>query len=155
MAKRRFHNQEQGDLFYQPVYPSRPRPERVELTGFRPKIKKAMSQALKECPHDRAEVAKRMATALDRPTFSLALLNNYTAESNETHDISLIAFKAFVRATGQLWLVDHAFEDDGLTVLIGDEARLAEMALLRQKKKELDEQLKKLEAHPVHIRRSI
>lgn len=155
MAKKRFHHQDQPDLFYQPVYPTRPRAERVELTGFRSKLKRGMSRALKECPFDRAEVAKRMAIALDRPSFSQAMLNNYTAESNDTHDISLIAFKAFVRATSQFWLVDEAFEDDGLTMLIGDEARLAEAALLRQKKREIDEQLKKLEARPVHVRRSI
>jgi hypothetical protein len=148
-------NPGQGDLFHQPVYPTRVRTDRVDLTGFRSKLSRAMSKALKECPHDRPEIAKRMAVELNQDTFSLSTLNNYTAESNETHDISLIRFKAFVRATGQFWLVDMAFEDDGLTMLVGDEARLAEAALLRQKKREIEDQLKKLEAQPVHIRRSV
>lgn len=144
----------QGDLFYEPVYPSRIADQTVDVTGFRSKLKRAMSQALKECPHhDRGEVAMRMAKALGQDNFSLATLNAYTAESNETHDISLVRFKAFVRATGATWLWDFIVADDGLTMLMGDEARLAEIALVQQEKAVLEDRLRSLKAKPVHIAR--
>lgn len=143
----------QGDLFYEPVYPSRVASEDVDMTGFRSKLKRAMSRALKECPYDRHEVATRMAKQLGQDTFSKATLDAYTAESKESHDISLVRFRAFVRATGQFWLWDFVVADDGLTMLVGDEARLAEAALLRQQQKELAERLKKLESQPVHVQR--
>lgn len=146
-------NSDQGDLFYEPVYPSRVATDDVDMSGFRSKLKRAMSRALKECPYDRHEVATRMAKALGQDSFSKATLDAYTAESKETHDISLIRFRAFVRATGQLWLWDLVVAEDGLTMLVGDEARLAEAALLRQQAKELNERLKKLEAQPVHVQR--
>ncbi len=143
----------QGDLFHQPVYPSRVAAADVDMAGFRSKLKRAMSRALKECPHDRHEVAKRMAVALGQDSFSKAMLDQYTAESNESHDISLYRFKAFVRATSAVWLWDLVVSDDGLTMLVGDEARLAEAALIRQQKKELEERLRQLEARPVQVTR--
>jgi hypothetical protein len=143
----------QGDLFYEPVYPSRRAADALELSGFRGRLKRAMSRALKECPYDRFEVAARMAQALGQDSFSKAMLDAYTAESKEGHDISLHRFKAFVRATEQTWLWDFVVADDGLTILVGDEARLAEASLLRQRMKELGEQLKSLESRPVVLNR--
>ena len=145
----------QGDLFHQPVYPSRSASAEIDVSDFRSRLKRAMSRALKECPYDRHEVAMRMALALGQDHFSKATLDAYTAESKETHDISLYRFKAFVRATGQVWLWDFIVADDGLSMLVGDEARLAEAALLRQQRKELDERLKALEARPVKVMRGL
>ncbi len=142
---------DQGDLFHAPVYPSRIASQDIDLTGFRSKLKRAMSRALKECPYERAEVAMRMAVALGQDSFSLSTLNAYTAESNETHDISLVRFKAFVRATGATWLWDLIVSDDGLTMLVGDEARLAEIALVQQEKAALEERLRDLKATPVRV----
>lgn len=145
----------QGDLFHAPVYPSRIATDDVDCSGFRLKVKRAMSRALKECTYDRLEVAMRMAVQLGQDSFSLATLNAYTAESNETHDISLVRFKAFVRATGATWLWDLVVSDDGLTMLVGDEARLAEIARVEQEKRDLDNRLRDLKSKPVHIVRRL
>jgi len=142
---------DQGDLFWQPVYPSRIAATDVDVTGFRSKLKRAMSRALKECPFERGEVAMRMATALGQDTFSLATLNAYTAESNDTHDISVLRLKAFVRATGATWLWDLIVADDGLTMLVGDEARLAEIARVMQEKTALEDKLRQLKSTPVRV----
>ncbi|WP_054309991.1 hypothetical protein [Mesorhizobium sp. 1M-11] len=144
-------NPAQGDLFYAPVYPSRVADQSVDVTGFRGRLKRAMSRALKECPHGRAEIAMRMAVALGQDSFSLATLNAYTAESDSSHDISLVRFKAFVRATGATWLWDLVVSDDGLTMLVGDEARLAEIARVQQEKAALDERLRELKSTPVRV----
>lgn len=141
----------QSDLFSEPVYPSRVATSEIDVTGFRSKLKRAMSRALHDCPYDRHEVAKRMAIALGQDGFSKATLDAYTAESKETHDISLYRFKAFVRATGATWLWDLIVADDGLIMLVGDEARLAEAQLVRQQKRELEDRLRQLEARPVHV----
>ncbi|MCB8835726.1 hypothetical protein LJD42_29715, partial [Escherichia coli] len=65
-----------------------------------------------------------MAQYLGLPNLSKATLDAYTAESKDTHDISLVRFKAFVRATDANWLWDTIVSEDGLTMLEGDEARL-------------------------------
>ncbi len=148
---RKPNNPDQGELFYEPVYPSRVADQTVDVTGFRSRLKRAMSRALKECPRDRAEIAMRMAVALGQDGFSLATLNAYTAESDQTHDISLVRFKAFVRATGATWLWDLVVSDDGLTMLVGDEARLAEIALALQERAALDERLRELRSTPVRV----
>jgi len=58
-----------------------------------------------------------------------------------------------VRATGAVWLWDLVVSDDGLTMLEGDEARLAEIARLQQEQRERAAELKALLAVPVNIRR--
>lgn len=151
MPPKRIADPSQGDLFHQPVYPTRIADETVNVIGFRSRLKRAMSRALKECPFERSEVAMRMAVALGQDTFSLATLNAYTAESNETHDISVVRLKAFVRATGANWIWDLIVADDGLTMLVGDEARLAEIARVEQEQSALAARLKELKAKPVHV----
>lgn len=87
------------------------------------------------------------------PSISKATLDAYTAESNANHDISLARFKAFVRATGAVWLWDMIVSEDGLTLLEGDEARLAEIAAIQQERKLLEKQLKTLSSVPVNLKR--
>ncbi len=153
MSRKSATDPTQGDLFHEPVYPSRVATTDIDVTGFRSKLKRAMSRALQDCPFDRHEVATRMARALGQDTFSKATLDAYTAESKETHDISLYRFKAFVRATGANWLWDLVVSDDGLTMLVGDEARLAEIARMEQERADLDQRLRSLKATPVRILR--
>lgn len=148
---RKYSSPDQGDLFHAPVYPTRIPTTDINCLDFRSKLKRAMSKALKECPLDRHEVAMRMGQALGLDSFSKSSLDQYTAESNETHDISLVRFKALVRVTGANWLWDLVVADDGLTMLVGDEARLAEIARIQQEQAALTDRLKELKAKPVQI----
>jgi hypothetical protein len=143
----------QFDLFLKPIFPTRAPAGQIDLQRFRARLKRAMAQAIRECPHDRPTIAARMAQYLGIPAVTKAALDAYTAESKETHDISLVRFKAFVRATGAVWLWDLVVSDDGLTMLEGDEARLAEIARLQQEQRERAAELKALLAVPVNIRR--
>ena len=143
----------QGDLFGDAVYPSRIPTDHVDGTRFRSKLKREMGRAIRECPHDRHVIALRMAQILGLDSFSKATLDAYTAESKETHDISLVRFAAFVRATGATWLWDIVVAEEGLTMLDGDEARLAEIARLQQEQRELAAKLRTLRSVPVTIRR--
>ena len=61
--------------------------------------------------------------------------------------------QAFVRATDALWLWDLIVSEDGLTMLEGDEARLAEIARLQQEQRALAHELKALRSIPINIKR--
>jgi len=144
---------DQYDLFQDAVFPVRAATPRIDPDRFRSKIKRAMAQAIRECPHDRPVIAARMAQYLGLPAISRSTLDAYTAESKASHDISLVRFKAFVRATGATWLWDLVVCEEGLLILEGDEARLAEIARLQQEQRDLARQLKTLRAVPVVIKR--
>lgn len=119
------------DLF--DAYPvRRPRDDGAGLFASDAWLRHAMSQALKECPLSREEVAASMGRILGDPSMSLHMLNRYTAESAEDHRISVIRFLAFVRATGANWLLDRIAEPLGCIVMEGEEALLAERGRVRQ-----------------------
>lgn len=143
----------QLDFWLEPLFPVRAPTESLDLARFRSKLKRAMAQAIRECPHGRDIIAARMAQYLGLPNISRATLDAYTAESKQTHDVTLVRFKAFVRATGANWLWDMVVSEDGLIMLEGDEARLAEIARLQQEQAKVAAELKVLRSLPVTIRR--
>lgn len=143
----------QLDFFVETVFPVRSAVDRIDIDRFRSRLKREMSRAIRECNYDRATIAALMARYLGLASISRASLDAYTAESKVNHDISLIRFKAFVRATGANWLWDTIVSEDGMTVLEGDEARLAEIARLQQDQRALAAELKVLQATPVTIKR--
>lgn len=143
----------QLDFFAEPVFPVRIAADRIDLDRYRAKIKHAMSRAIRECPYDRPTIAARMAHYLGLPNVSRSSLDAYTAESKTSHDISLVRFTAFVHATGAHWLWDEVASIQGVTMLVGDEARLAEIARLQQERREISDQLRVLSARPVIIKR--
>lgn len=143
----------QLDFFLEPLFPVRSPVASIDLDRFRSKLKREMAKAIRECPYSRDVVAARMAHYLGLPNLSKTTLDAYTAESKASHDVSLVRFKAFVRATGAVWLWDFVVSEDGLTLLEGDEARLAEIARLQQEQRELQQRLKTLRATPINIKR--
>ncbi|MGC4407559.1 hypothetical protein D4A92_09620 [Rhizobium rosettiformans] len=143
----------QFDFWPSAVFPVRAAKEQIDLDRFRSRLKREMARAIRECPHDRPTIAARMAHYLRLEAVSKGALDAYTAESKTGHDISLVRFKAFVRATGASWLWDVVLSDDGLLLLEGDEARLAEIARLRQEQRALTRELNRLTSTPVTIRR--
>ncbi|SNY91368.1 hypothetical protein SAMN04515647_1589 [Cohaesibacter sp. ES.047] len=142
---------DQLDFFKKPVFETRFKDGPVDLDRFRARIKRAMSQAIRESGYDRRTIALRMAQHLGLEKLSKTTLDAYTAESKETHDISLVRFAAFVRATDATWLWDLILSQDGLTILEGEEPRLAEIARLQQERKSINAELRKLQVRPVQI----
>lgn len=142
----------QMDFFQAPVFEARSAVERIDLDRFRASLKRDMARAIRECPYDRSIIAARMAQYLGLANVSKGALDAYTAESKTGHDVSLVRFKAFVRATGAVWLWDSVVSEDGLTLLQGDEARLAEIARLQQEQKALSDQIRLLRSRPVSVR---
>ncbi len=132
-------------------FPVRSATDQLDIEKFRSRIKRAMARAIRECPHDRSVIAARMAQYLGLPTISRATLDAYTAES-KPHDPSLSRFKAFVRATGAYWLWDEVIKDDGLTLLAGEEALLAQIGEIQKERAELGKQLKALMATRINVK---
>ncbi|RVQ76144.1 hypothetical protein [Sinorhizobium medicae] len=143
----------QLDLFLEPVFPVRIPASRIDIERFRAKIKRAMARAIRECPFDRPTIAARMAQYLGLPGISKATLDAYTAESKQGHDITLVRFAAFVHATGARRLWDDVVADQGVTVLIGDEARLAEIGRILQEQDAIKARLRAIRAARVEIKR--
>jgi hypothetical protein len=140
---------DQLGLFETRVYPERIEAGSVDLDRFRSEIKRAMSRAIRESGYDRQTVALRMAQYLGLPNLSKTTLDAYTAESKDSHDISLLRFSAFVHATGAKWLFDLVVAKAGMTALEGSEAKLAEIARLDQERRSINAELRKLRARPV------
>ena len=141
----------QLDFWSQEIFPVRMPVQSIDIERYRAKIKRAMARAIRECPHDRPTIAARMAQYLGLSTISKAALDAYTAESKTGHDVTLIRFAAFVHATGALWLWDEVASVQGVTVLIGDEARFAEIERLRQERKRIEAEIRRQSARPVAL----
>lgn len=130
------------DLFDIP----QPPPDRPGSMDFSREIAGLMSLALKECPYDRADVAARMTRLLGKEV-SLSMLNAYTAESRDTHNISLERAVAFDAATEGYTLLRFFAEKRGCTVLVGDSALLAELGEIERMEAELAQQKKAIKQY--------
>lgn len=129
------------DMFDIPV----PAPQTPGSMNYSCEIAHVMSDALKACPYDRYEVAARMSRLLGSEV-SVNMLNAYTAESRETHNITLERAIAFDAATEGYALLKFMADKRGCRVLVGKEALLAELGEIGRIKQELAEQEKAIKA---------
>jgi hypothetical protein len=156
-GRRRTPDPTQAELFASAaeVYPVRRPVERVRPLDLSLRIKSQMGEALKACPDNASVIAARMSEITGR-TITVDALYAYTAASKPEHEISLLRFVAFVRATNATWLWDVLVEDDGLVVMEGREARLAQLGYLRQQREQINESIRAVEgdlkAAPVSVR---
>ncbi|MGC4409583.1 hypothetical protein D4A92_19880 [Rhizobium rosettiformans] len=141
----------QLDFFHEPLFPVRQAHGRLDLDRYRAQMKRAMARAIRECPYDRPTIAARMAQYLGLGSISKSVIDAYTAESKTGHDITLPRFAAFVHATGAVWLWDEAARMQGVTMLIGEEALLAEIAYRQQEQRRLAAELRALTSRPIGI----
>lgn len=141
-------NSDQIELFSTSVFEARAATS-INSDQFSSHVARKMAQAAKQSGLTRPEIGGRMAAYLGISKVTKAALDAYIAESKTDHNISLVRFAAFVHATGANWLWDEVVKPAGLTVLEGDEVRLAEIARLEQEQKQLKKQLQKLKLTPV------
>lgn len=139
-------HQAQRDLFEAAsLFPVHPPATMARAQDFNRTLANAMSEAIRESGKSRLTIAILMTESLgyqDGATVTEAMINAYTSAARETHNISVVRMKAFVRATGANWLWDVVLEGDGLTILEGGEAHFARAALLRKQGEELLAQAK-------------
>ena len=77
-----------GDLFDQ-VFPIRKPIAKIDSTTLSGRISRLVSLILKGSKKSREQIAASMSEMLDCPTFSKAMLDNYSSESNAGHKITL------------------------------------------------------------------
>lgn len=150
---KKFKDNQTPDLFEQ-VFPVRRPPMLPKQADLSGKIKRLVSLICKESPKTREQLAAEMSEAMDCASFSKAMLDNYSSEANELHQIPLYRFIVLVRVAQAAWAWDELLKEDGYTVLYGEEALLAERGRVQQQIEELRKYQKELEkSAPVKIRR--
>lgn len=121
--------------------PRRPEPTPGSF-GFSLELRNLLSQALKECPLSRAEIAGRMTALMYGDAgdgeITLTMLNSWT-RSADAWRFPLEALPAFVEATGAVWLLDRIAERCGCKILVGEQALLAQLGAIALKKRRLSE----------------
>lgn len=136
----------QGDLFATAeLFPVRRPIDALRPVDLSLRIKTAMGRALKECPDSAAIVAARIAEMTGREITADGLYA-YTAASKPEHDMGIVRFVAFVRATAAPWLWDELVRDDGLMVLQEREALFAQAGLLRQEAARIADKIRQIDA---------
>lgn len=136
------------DLFADGLFPVQAPKEPVPAMDFNVRIAQFIGRALKETSKSRAQIAAEMSEMLGEDV-SVHMLNAYSSPAREEHRISLVRFKSLARVTASVWLWEAAVEGDGLTLLQGEEALLAQIGAVEQQKKALDARLKELKSHPL------
>lgn len=114
--------------------------------AFSREIAAVMSDALKKYPYDRPDVAARM-TRLSGREMTLSMLNAYTAESRETHNISLERAIVFDVATEGHALLDFYAGKLGGQVLWGKETLQAELGRLQIMEADIKRQKQAIKEH--------
>ncbi|PZR30320.1 hypothetical protein [Caulobacter segnis] len=156
MAKR-IRDEQTLDLFeHKHLFPVETPRELGSALDFNSTLSRAMSRALDEAREhgrDRYDVAARMSEILGQEV-SKGMLDAYTSTARDTHTISAVRFKAFVRATGCLWLWKVYLDGEGLTLLMGEEALHAQASLAEKRAKALLDEARQLRARaPLEISR--
>lgn len=133
------------DLFSQPVVPT-PMPAQPGAMDFSKQIAHALSAALKDCPLDRYEVAAQMSRLMDRQ-ISKNMLDAWSAESREMHNISLASAIVFDVATNGHALLNLFALIRGCRVMVGRDALLAELGRIDQIEADIAARRKELKRH--------
>lgn len=107
------------------------------------RLKTALGHALKKTALNGKEVAAQMSALLGEAITSDQLYA-WTAASKPKHQIKALQLIAFIRVTGQAWVLQVLIDEDGLAVLDKRDARLAEIGRLALQRRAIDDQLRKL-----------
>lgn len=109
--------------------PARPRPG--FLAALDAEVRAGLSDMLKRYPGSRYEVAARVSELL-LADVSKPMLDAYTADSRETHCISLVRFVAVVIATGDVSVLERICELTGGRYLKGEDIASAELGQIER-----------------------
>lgn len=120
------------------------------LADLERKVAAAVSQILREDGRSRFEIAG-LVSALMGEDVSKFMLDAYASEARDGHNISLARFLGLVVATQRFDALDAVLRQVGVSAMVGDEIRLAEIGHLEAQKRQLDQRLKSLksEAQPL------
>ena len=110
--------------------------DKVRSASVAGRVCRAVSQSLKDCGEERAEVARRMSQFLDEDV-SRNMLDAYASQAREEHVINVVRFIALVHATRDRRLLEMVAEMFGWTVIERRFLKLIELAALQEQQEEL------------------
>ncbi len=124
MSKRRpsFSPDQLGFTFETPVTVA----EEGQLAGLDRVIASAVGRILRDDPRGRYEIAAGVSALLEEDV-SKAMLDAYSAEAKDSHNISLTRFLALVAETQRYDVLDALCQKIGCKVLVGEEVLTAEL----------------------------
>lgn len=101
------------------------------LAGLDRAVAGAVSQVLKDDPRTRFEIAVGMSAMLDDEMLddevSKLMLDAYSAEARDTHNISLARFLALIAETQRFDVLDALCQRIGAKVIVGEEILTVEL----------------------------
>lgn len=127
------------DLFETPPPPAMP----GCLAGLNTRIAHAMSAVIREGAMSRFEIVAKMSDLLGEEV-SKAMLDSYTAESREDHNIPAYRLLAFILATDSFETLGALLKPLGCGLLIGKDAKLVALYHMQQKRKAIDQQIERM-----------
>jgi hypothetical protein len=104
----------------------RPLPSDGMLTGIDRQLSSAVALMLKEDDRDRFDVAAAVSRLLDQDV-SKSMLDKYSSETSEEHNISAGRFFALVAATGRYDLLEALLRKIGCALVVGEEVLTVEL----------------------------
>lgn len=142
MSKRRpSFSAEQLAFTFEPAPPT----DEGALEGLDRTAASAVSQILKADPRSRFEIAGGMSALLGDEV-SKAMLDAYSAEARETHNISLSRFLALIAETQRFDVLDALIQRIGAKVVVGEEILTVELG-------HIDTQLERLRQRRALLKR--
>ncbi len=105
-------------------------------------LRAAVTGDIKASPLSRYQIAARMSELVGQE-ITESMLYNWTAESHDKHNMPCKLLPAFVVATGGRRVFECLSRRSGLFALPGAEALGAEIHQLREKKKKIDEEIRR------------
>lgn len=121
------------------------------LAGLERRISATVATILNTDKRPREVIAAAMSVVLDEEV-SRAMLDAYSSPAREGHRVPMSRFWALVAVTERLDLVDPLVREIGGALLVGEEVMTARVGHVRQQIKELQQELKSLEASAPLIR---
>lgn len=96
------------------------------LMGIDRQLSSAVALMLKEDDRDRFDVAAAVSRLLDQDV-SKSMLDKYSSETSEEHNISAGRFFALVAATGRYDLLEALLRKIGCALVVGEEVLTVEL----------------------------
>ncbi len=124
-----------------------PTPEVSEgaLSDLDRKVASAVAAMMKRDGRSRFEIAGQVSALLNDDVTKY-MLDAYSSESRDGHNISFARLFALVVATQGFDVLDALARMIGCSVMVGDEIRLAEIGHLEAQKRDAERRLKMLKA---------
>ena len=115
------------------------------LSDLDRKVASAVAAMIKRDGRSRFEIAGQVSALLDS-NVSKEMLDAYSSEARDGHNISFARLLALTVATQGFDVLDALMRIIGCTVMVGDEIRLAEIGHLEAQKRDAERRLKMLKA---------